>query len=430
MRNDVVSPDRDIGRPAGAIRATGPWLAALASLALIGAPETAHASSSPFWPGYGYSIPYEPDLFDDEARPAIRQRPRPARPRRVETPVTKAKKPSGPLIIVVSLDRQKLKIFDGNGLFAESSVSTGMKGHATPTGVFSVIQKNKWHRSNIYSGAPMPYMQRLTWSGIALHAGALPGYPASHGCIRMPNSFSAQLWNWTRRGARVVVTSGDIAPAEFEHPFLNEKLPAAQLMASESGPVKPDDLRLRPTLGAGPTLGTGPTSAGLRTADAGRQARGETVTLASDVPAQPLISATEPASQAEPPAPASPKRYGPISVFVSREDGRLYARQDFQPLFDVPITIADSDRPLGTHIFTARRDHSDKDRLAWSVLTIPERGADAPSATEALDRITVSEDAQTQIAAALGPGASFIVADQGIARGETGQGTEFVLKTR
>ncbi len=426
MRNDVVSPDQGIGRPAGAGGATGPWLAALASLALIGAPASTQASSSPFWPGFGSSIPFEQDIFDDdEARPVIRQRPPPARPRRAVVPVTKAKKPSGPLIIVVSLDRQKLKVFDGNGLFAEARVSTGMKGHATPTGVFSVIQKNKWHRSNIYSGAPMPYMQRLTWSGIALHAGSLPGYPASHGCIRMPNAFSAQLWNWTRRGARVVVTSGDIAPATFAHPFLNEKLPAAQRIANTAGSAKPDDFRLRPTLGAAM-----PTSAGLRTADAGRQARDETVTLASDVPAQPLISSPEAASPAEPPAAAPPKRYGPISVFVSRKDSRLYARQDFQPLFDIAVTIADSDRPLGTHVFTARRDSADKDRLAWSVLTIPERTVEASAATEALDRITISEDAQAQIAAALGPGASFIVADQGLANGETGEGTEFILKTR
>jgi hypothetical protein len=105
-------------------------------------------------------------------------------------------------------------------LFAESPVSTGMKGHSTPMGVFSVIQKNKMHRSNIYSGAPMPYMQRITWSGIALHAGVLPGYPASHGCIRMPMAFAVKMWNWTRMGARVVITPGTITPATFSHPLL------------------------------------------------------------------------------------------------------------------------------------------------------------------------------------------------------------------
>ena len=129
-------------------------------------------------------------------------------------------KPQGPLIIAVSIDQQKVRVYDGNGLFAESPVSTGMKGHSTPMGVFSVIQKNKMHRSNIYSGAPMPYMQRITWSGVAMHAGVLPGYPASHGCIRMPMAFAVKMWNWTRMGARVIITPGAITPANFSHPLL------------------------------------------------------------------------------------------------------------------------------------------------------------------------------------------------------------------
>ena len=124
-------------------------------------------------------------------------------------------KPQGPLIIAVSIDQQKVRVYDANGLFAESPVSTGMKGHSTPMGVFSIIQKHKMHRSNIYSGAPMPYMQRITWSGVAMHAGVLPGYPASHGCIRMPTAFAMKMWNWTRMGARVIVTPGDITPASF-----------------------------------------------------------------------------------------------------------------------------------------------------------------------------------------------------------------------
>ena len=122
-------------------------------------------------------------------------------------------KPQGPLVIVVSIDRQKVTVYDSNGVFAESPVSSGMKGHSTPMGVFSIIQKHKFHHSNIYSGAPMPYMQRITWSGVAMHAGVLPGYPASHGCIRMPMAFAMKMWNWTRMGARVVVTPGEISPA-------------------------------------------------------------------------------------------------------------------------------------------------------------------------------------------------------------------------
>src|SRR5258708_2445275 len=129
-------------------------------------------------------------------------------------------KPQGPLIIAISIDKQKVRVYDSNGLFAESPVSTGMKGHSTPMGVFSIIQKHKFHHSNIYSGAPMPYMQRITWSGVAMHAGVLPGYPASHGCIRMPTAFAIKMWNWTKMGARVFVTPGEMSPANFSHPLL------------------------------------------------------------------------------------------------------------------------------------------------------------------------------------------------------------------
>jgi lipoprotein-anchoring transpeptidase ErfK/SrfK len=134
--------------------------------------------------------------------------------------VEKESKPQGPLIISISIVQQKLRLYDANGLFAESPVSTGMPGHPTPMGVFSVIQKQKFHRSNIYSGAPMPFMQRITWSGVAMHAGVLPGHPASHGCIRMPAAFAVKMYGWTKMGARVIITPGDVTPASFSHPLL------------------------------------------------------------------------------------------------------------------------------------------------------------------------------------------------------------------
>src|SRR5690606_8804076 len=100
-------------------------------------------------------------------------------------------------------------------------ISSGQPGHRTPTGVFSILQKARYHESNIYSGAPMPFMQRLTWSGIALHAGQLPGYPASHGCIRLPYQFAQRLFGLTRIGARVVVSHDPVAPVAIAH----ERLP-------------------------------------------------------------------------------------------------------------------------------------------------------------------------------------------------------------
>ena len=158
--------------------------------------------------------PHQAHILAGNRRAGIR-RPRPALPKRKP-----AAKPHGPLIIAISIDQQKVRIYDANGFFAESPVSTGMKGHSTPMGVFSVIQKHKLHHSNIYSNAPMPYMQRITWSGVAMHAGVLPGYPASHGCIRMPMAFAVKMWNWTKMGARVIITPGEITPASFSHPLL------------------------------------------------------------------------------------------------------------------------------------------------------------------------------------------------------------------
>jgi hypothetical protein len=130
------------------------------------------------------------------------------------------KPPPGPILAVVSLTKQRIWVYSGTGLIAQSAVSTGMSGYRTPTGVFSVVQKNRFHRSNIYSNAPMPYMQRITWSGVALHAGVVPGYPASHGCIRLPHHFAVELWGMTRIGARVVVVPDDASVFDIEHPSL------------------------------------------------------------------------------------------------------------------------------------------------------------------------------------------------------------------
>ncbi|WP_294130388.1 L,D-transpeptidase family protein [Sphingobium sp.] len=114
---------------------------------------------------------------------------------------------SGPLYLIVSIARQRVHVYRGDRLIGAASVSTGTKGHRTPTGSFPILQKRQWHRSNLYSNAPMPFMQRLTWDGIALHAGHNPGYPASHGCIRLPYAFARQLFALTRIGTLTEVTS-------------------------------------------------------------------------------------------------------------------------------------------------------------------------------------------------------------------------------
>ncbi len=139
------------------------------------------------------------------------------------------------MLAVVSIAKQRITVYGAGGVIGHSPISSGRPGHATPTGVFSVLQKNKFHRSNIYSGAPMPFMQRLTWSGIALHAGALPGFPASHGCIRLPMAFAQDLWAMTRIGARVVVVPDDTQPKEVA----NGKLPAPELFPINAAEVLP-----------------------------------------------------------------------------------------------------------------------------------------------------------------------------------------------
>lgn len=516
---------------------------------------------------------------DVEPMPPQQPRPKPKRSTAKKNPAIEkeaGRKPQGPLIISVSIDQQRVSIYDANGLYAESPVSTGMKGHSTPMGVFSVIQKQKYHQSNIYSGAPMPYMQRITWSGIAMHAGVLPGYPASHGCIRMPTSFAVKMYNWTRMGARVFVTPGTISPENFSHPLLvTQKVTPQQPVAddvlkmdaplgvkSDNGADKQSSLDLRTSVGhaAAASLrdnthtadasGAMPAaSASATMSDASSSARdaiaekiaadkseaSATEPAAADKPAdtnsaagdssvvtddktvgevtgstdtpKSEVSASDPvkaeakadepkadaaktdaaskdatkAADAVKPAEAAtaadanqdaakdparlpgvakidiPKRAGQIAVFISRKDSKLYVRQNFAPLFEVPVTIAASDRPLGTHVFTAETDKTDANLLRWSVVTLPTRSAAridveerashrrkiaaaAPveakpqpatnTPAEALDRISIPADAMARINEALGTGGSIIVSDLGVNQGETGEGTDFILPLR
>jgi peptidoglycan hydrolase-like protein with peptidoglycan-binding domain len=130
-----------------------------------------------------------------------------------------------PMILVVSLGHQKVDVYRGTTLVTSSQVSTGMPGHATKAGVFSILEKQRFHHSNMYSGAPMPWMNRITWSGTALHAGVVPGYPASHGCIRVPFSFAPKLFQITTVGDNVIVTRERLAPKLIEHPNLFQPLP-------------------------------------------------------------------------------------------------------------------------------------------------------------------------------------------------------------
>jgi hypothetical protein len=134
-----------------------------------------------------------------------------------------------PVVAVVSIKDQRISVYDAKGEVMHAGVSTGQTDYETPVGVYSILQKQEEHYSNIYDDASMPFMQRITWSGIALHAGALPGYPASHGCVRMPYNFASRLFPLTRLGMRVVVAHDDVAPSDVSHPLLPKPVPAGDV---------------------------------------------------------------------------------------------------------------------------------------------------------------------------------------------------------
>src|SRR5437773_5495480 len=137
-----------------------------------------------------------------------------------------------PIMAIVSLRSQRITVFDSKGWILRAPVSSGTKGRETPAGIFSVIQKVAEHYSNLYDDAFMPHMQRITWSGIALHGGVLPGRPASHGCIRLPFDFAERLFDATAMGMRVIVAPGDVVPVEIAHPLLFQPKPGAAALAA------------------------------------------------------------------------------------------------------------------------------------------------------------------------------------------------------
>jgi L,D-transpeptidase catalytic domain len=326
-----------------------------------------------------------------------------------------------PLQIVVSIGSQRLFVYDRLGLLESSTISTGVGGYPTPTGVFTVLDKEWQHYSNLYGAAPMPFMQRLTMSGVALHSGMVTGRPASHGCIRLPHAFAVSLYRQTRLGARVVIATNDPAPAEIVH---------ARLFVHKSPPVAPADAQ-----GRDPDTPLAIAIAGAAALDKGSvDARLGKITSERWRTLEGM----------------------PISVFVSAEEGKVFVRHGFRPLFDAPIDIAAPQRRLGTHVFTAL-EYKDATRteMRWQVLSLPpesaradrafsriataERGSSAaisgvaqgPPATaaEALERIAMPPEAVDRIAELLSPGASLIISDHGFNREMRANGTDFIVLT-
>jgi L,D-transpeptidase catalytic domain len=374
-----------------------------------------------------------------------------------------------PLMAIVSLKSQRVTIYDADGWILRAPVSTGQRGRETPAGIFSVIQKEKDHYSNLYDDAYMPNMQRITWSGIALHGGPLPGYAASHGCIRMPYGFAEQLFERTGVGMRVVIAPRDVAPVEISHPALFSPKPDdaahAKALAAEASEAarKADAARLaavtaereaaraRTTLRAKENLKTraeaeraaaekaldAATSdeAKARATDAKTKAEAKLADVqaqwdAANAELQPKLDAAnqarEAATAAESTRAAAAKaareaarELEPVSVFISRKTQKLYVRRGFEPILESPVTIRDPDQPIGTHVFTAvgRTDTG----LRWTVVSLNE----ASDAKSALDRIVIPQEVLDRIAPTASPRSSLIISDEALSR-ETGKGTDFI----
>jgi lipoprotein-anchoring transpeptidase ErfK/SrfK len=365
------------------------------------------------------------------------------------------KLPPGPLHIIISIKKQQLTLYAGGVPVLHSRVSTGVPGHPTPQGVFSVLEKQIYHESNIYSAAPMPYMQRITWSGVAMHQGVVPNHPASHGCIRLPAEFARRLWGITKIGARVIIAQDDVAFADISSKRLFTALPQA---TAEALPGK-----VRVATNAGVTDAPLKGSIDANVSEARIERAIDYMVQAGAAEADVYLSeAPAPQHLFEKPAAAEAAkdpmlRPGPISVYVSRKLGKLFVRKGFAEVFEAPVTIAQPDEPLGTHVFTALDGKGDG-TMRWNVASLPTERVVKPGKyvttrtpsgeklrkelvapthellppgdpNAALERVTIPEDALARINELMTPGASLIISDLGLSY-ETGRGTDFIVLTR
>jgi len=392
-----------------------------------------------------------------------------------------------PIMAIVSIKSQQVTLYDAEGWILRAPVSTGVKERETPAGVFAIVEKNKDHRSNMYDDASMPNMQRITWNGLALHGGPLPGYAASHGCVRMPFGFAEKLFDKTRIGMRVIISPHDAAPADFSHPTLSLFAPNAEAIAA--APAKAETLA-REAADAAVTADaarktaataardSAPLAASLRKlerlkarADAELVSADKAVAAArtdqarakaedrkqkADARAAELgtqfdaakadaLSKLDAASAAKEAAKTAQTKKAdtakaaldaklalePVSIYVSRATRTLYVRRNthkpapdgggevFDTSIEIPVTIRDPGRPIGTHVFTAvaRSDAG----LRWTAVTIE----NTDDAKNALDRITIPKEILDRIAPTALPRSSIIVSDEPLSE-ETNYRTEFV----
>ncbi len=385
------------------------------------------------------------------------------------------------LQIVVSKDRQSLAVYDGDQVVATSKVSTGKRGHTTPSGIFSILEKKVYHESNLYSAAPMPFMQRLTWSGIALHeSNSVPNYPASHGCVRMPKAFAKALYQMTERGVHVVIADQPLVPQPFQNSMLFQPqaapppalfsgmelrpmtasfLPQAQPLQVATNdvtsiPIPKAQAVVEPPAEQAP-LSILITRRGLRENVRDLQGLLNGMGFMAGTPDGMLGPATVQAIEDFKKthdiktvgglvSPALMKAVYATAGKGEPPNGAIMVRQNFKPLFEAPANIAEPEEALGVHFFTANAIDRISGKADWFGMTLEEDlskqtkkrlgiTSDAQSqsldaAGQALGRISIPDEARHRIEDLLTQGSSLTISDTGIGP-ETGNETDFITIT-
>lgn len=277
----------------------------------------------------------------------------------------------GPVAIVVSLPDQLVHVYRNGLRIAVSTCSTGKKGHSTPTGVFAILEKDKNHRSSTYNNAPMPNMNRLTWSGVALHAGNLPGYPASHGCVRLPRKFSELLFSLTHVGTPVIIAGSHAQPEEVVHPGLI----LGDYASHEFDKVK----------------------SGLK----GKQRPWSAHVTDYSAPASILVSSAD--------------RTGTLLV-----DGKIVGQK--------PVVIREPSVPLGSHVLMLSDVHDEHRGLSWHAIAHHEStGVPVGQPEEAVvTRISADESVLEIVHQYMHPGMTLVTTDLP-AHADTRSGDDFVV---
>src|SRR5215470_1545524 len=363
-----------------------------------------------------------------------------------------------PIMAIVSIKSQKVTIYDADGWVLRAPVSSGTAGRETPAGVFSVVEKDKDHRSSLYDDAWMPHMLRITWNGLALHGGPLPGYAASHGCVRMPFGFAEKLFVPKSEAIAAAPTRSETLAREADEAtkLAQQTKNSAALAVKEAAPLTAALRRLElAKTGADAALAVAEKAlAAAKTDQAKARAEDQKQKAAAKVEelqtqldaakanakskldaaaaAQDAVKAAE-AKNADAAKAASEAKLAlePVSIFISRATQKLYVRRNthkrlpdggemFDATIEVPVTIRNPDKPIGTHVFTAVA--RTEGGLRWTAVTIDSGDV----AKAALDRITVPQDVLDRIAPTVLPRSSLIISDEPLHR-ETNYRTEFVI---